>query len=260
MLLTVDVGNSQIHGGVFTGDTLALQFRKTTQPIGSSDELGVFLRSVLRENDLDPARVERVAICSVVPPVAYPLRAACVKYFNCEPFILQAGVKTGLKIRYRNPAEVGADRVACAIGAAQRQPGKNLLVVDCGTATTVEVITQTGDYLGGAIMPGVGISSEILASRTAKLPRVEIARPENALGRSTAESIQSGLYHGHVGAIRNLTSALVVECFNGERPHVIGTGGFTRMFEAEELFDEIVPELVLFGLKHAEQLNQEPGK
>jgi type III pantothenate kinase len=260
MLLTLDVGNSQIHGGVFTGDTLSLQFRKTTQPIGSSDELGVFLRALLRENDLDPARVERVAICSVVPAVAYPLRSACVKYFNREPFILQAGVKTGLKIRYRNPAEVGADRVASAIGAAQRQPGRNLMVVDCGTATTVEVITAGGDYLGGAIMPGVGISAETLASRTAKLPRVEIARPENALGRSSSESIQSGLYHGHTGAIRNLTAALIVECFNGHRPHIIGTGGFARMFEAEELFDEIVPELVLFGLKRAEELNQETDK
>ncbi len=257
MLLTLDVGNSQIHGGVFDGDTLRFQFRKTTQPIGSSDEFGVFLRAVLRENSLDPSGVDRVAICSVVPPVAYPLRAACVKYFNCEPFVLQAGVKTGLKIKYRNPAEVGADRVACAIGAAQRHPQRDVLVVDCGTATTLEAVTATGDYLGGAIMPGVGISAETLASRTAKLPRVEITRPETALGRTSAESIQSGLYHGHVGAIRHLLAALTAEAFNGRRPQVIGTGGFARMFETEGLFDEIVPELVLFGLKHAEQLNRE---
>ena len=258
MLLTLDVGNSQIHGGVFDGDTLRLQFRKTTQPVGSSDELGVFLRSVLRENAIDPGAVERVAICSVVPPVAYPLRAACLKYFNCEPFVLQAGVKTGLKIRYRNPAEVGADRVACAIGATQRHPQRDVLVVDCGTATTLEAVTATGDYLGGAILPGVGISAETLASRTAKLPRVEITRPESALGRTSVESIQSGLYHGHVGAIRNLLTALTTEAFAGRRPQVIGTGGFARMFEAEGLFDEIVPELVLFGLKHAEHLNREP--
>jgi type III pantothenate kinase len=132
------------------------------------------------------------------------------------------------------------------------------LVVDCGTATTLEVVTAAGDYLGGAIMPGVGISAEMLASRTAKLPRVEIARPEAALGRTSVESIQSGLYHGHAGAIRNLLGALTQEAFNGQRPRVIGTGGFARMFEAEGLFDEIVPELVLFGLKHAEQLNREP--
>jgi len=260
MLLTLDVGNSQIHGGVFDGDTLRLQFRKTTQPVGSSDEFGLFLRAVLRENGLDPAAVDRLAICSVVPPVAYPLRAACVKYFNCEPFVLQAGVKTGLKIKYRNPAEVGADRVACAIAAAQRYPGEDLLVVDCGTATTVEVVTAAGDYLGGAILPGIGISAEMLSSRTAKLPRVEITRPENALGRTSAESIQSGIYHGHVGAIRNVTAALVDEAFNSRRPRIIGTGGFARMFIEDALFDEIIPELVLFGLKHAEALNREPGK
>ena len=260
MLLTLDVGNSQIHGGVFDGDTLRCQFRKTTQPIGSSDEFGVFLRAVLRENDVDPAAVQRVAICSVVPPVAYPLRAASVKYFNCEPFVLQAGVKTGLKIRYRNPAEVGADRVANAIAATLRHPQRDCLVIDCGTATTFDVVTATGDYLGGAILPGVGISAEMLSSRTAKLPRVEIARPESALGRTTAESIQSGLYHGNIGAIRNLIAALTVEGFAGQRPQVIGTGGFARMFEAEGLFDEIVPELVLFGLRHAEQLNRDADK
>lgn len=260
MLLTLDVGNSQIHGGVFDGDTLRVQFRKTTHPIGSSDETGVFLRAVLRENQLDPAAVKRVAICSVVPPVAYPLRAACVKYFNCEPFLLQAGVKTGLKIKYRNPAEVGADRVANAIAATQRRPGANCLVVDCGTATTFDVVTAGGDYLGGAILPGLGISAEMLSSRTARLPSVEISRPEGALGRSTVESIQAGLYHGHVGAIRNLLSVLTIEAFNGERPHVIGTGGFARMFENEGLFEEIVPELVLFGLRHAELLNREAAK
>ncbi|AOS44779.1 Type III pantothenate kinase [Lacunisphaera limnophila] len=260
MLLTLDVGNSQIHGGVFAGDTLRAQFRKTTHPIGSSDELGVFLRAVLRENQIDPAAVARVAICSVVPPVAYPLRAACVKYFRCEPFLLQAGVKTGLKIKYRNPAEVGADRVANAIAATQRCPGRNCIVVDCGTATTFDVVTAGGDYLGGAILPGLGISAEMLSSRTARLPAVEIFKPESALGRSTVESIQAGLYHGHVGAIRQLVAQLTQEAFAAEKPALIGTGGFSRMFEAEQLFDELVPELVLFGLKRAEELNREPAR
>jgi type III pantothenate kinase len=260
MILTLDVGNSQIHGGVFDGDTLRLQFRKTTHPIGSSDEIGVFLRGVLRENGVDPAAIRRVAVCSVVPPAAYPLRAACVKYFNCEPFVLQAGVKTGLKIKYRNPAEVGADRVANAIAATHRRPGENCIVVDCGTATTFDVVTAGGDYLGGAILPGLGISVESLSTRTARLPAVEIARPEGALGRSTVESIQAGLYHGHVGAIRQLIGELAREAFSGVRPAVIGTGGFARLFEAEGLFDEIVPELVLFGLKQAEALNRDAAR
>ncbi|WP_415911045.1 type III pantothenate kinase [Oleiharenicola sp. Vm1] len=257
MLLCLDVGNTQIHGGVFAGDALKFQFRKSTHPLGSSDELGVFFLAVLRENGVDPAAVTQVAVCSVVPPAAYALRGASVKYFRTEPFVLQAGVKTGLKIRYRNPAEVGADRVANAIAATQRHPGRDVIVVDCGTATTFDVVTATGDYLGGAIMPGVGLSAEMLSARTAKLPAVEIQRPESVLGRTSVESIQSGLYHGHVGAVRNLLSALAIEAFAGQPPLVLGTGGFARMFEAEGIFNEIVPELVLLGLRQAVRMNAE---
>src|SRR5262245_3502784 len=176
MLLCLDIGNSQIHAGLFDGG-LRLQFRKTTHPLGSSDEFGVFFTAVLRENGIDPRAVQRVAICSVVPPALYPIRSACLKYFRCEPFVLQAGVKTGLKVKYRNPHEVGSDRIAGAIAATQRHPKSNIIVVDCGTATTCDVVTAEGDYLGGAILPGVGISVETLAGRTAKLPTVEIARP-----------------------------------------------------------------------------------
>ena len=257
MLLCLDIGNSQIHGGVFDGDVLRCQFRKTTHPLGSSDEFGVFFSAVLRENGVDPRAVHRAAICSVVPQALYPVRAACVKYFHSEPFVLQAGVKTGLKVRYRNPHEVGADRIAGAVAAARRHPATNIVVVDCGTATTLDVLTAEGDYLGGAILPGVGISVETLAGRTAKLPTVEITRPQTALGRSTVESIQAGVYHGHVGAIRHLLEELTREAFAGQRPRVVGTGGFARLLDSEKLFDEVVPELVLLGLKFAEHLNHE---
>lgn len=257
MLLCLDVGNSQLHGGVYDGDALRVQFRKTTHPLGSSDEFGVFFASVLRENRIDPSAITRVALCSVVPAAVYPIRSACVKYFRCEPFALQAGVKTGLRVKYRNPHEVGADRIAGAIGASLRRPASNLIVVDCGTATTFDVITAEGDYLGGAILPGIGISVETLAGRTAKLPSVEIARPAAALGRSTIESIQAGVYHAHVGAIRHLTTELSREAFAGERPYVVGTGGFARLLLTENLFDEVVPELVLLGLKRAAELNRE---
>jgi type III pantothenate kinase len=255
MLYCLDIGHTQIHGGVFDGG-LRMQFRKTTHPLGSSDEFGVFFMTVLRENGVDPGAVTRVAICSVVPPALYPIRSACLKYFRCDPFILQAGVKTGLKVKYRNPHEVGADRIAGAIGAILRRPQANLIVVDCGTATTFDVVTADADYLGGAILPGVGISVETLAGRTAKLPTVELTRPPVALGRSTIESIQSGVYHGHAGAIRQLIEILSREAFGGTRPHVIGTGGFSRLLEPERLFDEIVPELVLLGLRHAEAANR----
>ena len=257
MLLCLDVGNSQIHGGAFAGDSLRMQFRKSTQPLGSSDELGVFLLAVLQANHIEPASIDRVAVCSVVPPALYSLRSACLKYFERDPFELQAGVKTGLKVRYRNPHEVGADRIANAIAALQRHPGQNHIIVDCGTATTFDVVTGAGEYLGGAIMPGVGVSAETLASHTAKLPRVEIMHPDAAVGRSTSESIQSGLFHGHIGAIRHLIAELSREAFAGTKPIVTGTGGFARMFEQQDLFDELVPELVLLGLKQAEQLNRE---
>jgi len=255
MLLCIDIGNSQIHGGVFDRERLRAQFRKTTHPLGSSDEFGVFFASVLRENGIEPGAIRRVALCTVVPSALFPVRGACVKYLRCDPFVLQAGVKTGLKVRYRNPHEVGADRIANAIAAIHRHPGQNLLIVDCGTATTFDVVTAGADYLGGAILPGLGVSAETLASRTAKLPHVEIARPEAALGRTTVESIQSGLYYGQVGAIRQLSVELAREAFAAERPHIIGTGGFARMFEKEGLFDEIITELVLHGLREAEQLN-----
>jgi len=169
-------------------------------------------------------------------------------------------VKTGLKVLYRNPHEVGADRIANAIGGTRRHPGRNLIIVDCGTATTLDVVTAAGEYLGGAILPGVGVSAAALAGHTAKLPHVQIVRPESPLGRTTHESINSGLYHGHVGAIRHLIGVVTAEAFGGEKPVVIGTGGFARLFEAEHLFGEIAPELVLEGLRHAAELNRDPGR
>jgi type III pantothenate kinase len=256
MLLCLDVGNTQIHGGVFDGDVLRCQFRKSTAPLGTTDELGIFFTAVLRENGVDPRAVTGLAVCSVVPAALYSVRGAAEKYFRCEPFVLQAGVKTGLKVRYRNPQEVGADRIAGAVAAVHRHPGRGLIIVDCGTATTFDVVTATGDYLGGVILPGMGVSAETLASHTAKLPRVEITRPEHTLGRTTAESIQSGLFHGHVGAIRYLVDQLRREAFPEAAPYLIGTGGFARMFDHEKLFDEIMPELVLWGLKYADALNR----
>lgn len=257
MLICLDIGNTHIHAGVFEREALRLQFRKATHPVGSSDEIGVFLVSVLRENEIDPRGVGEVAICSVVPEALYSVRSAARKYFKTDPFILQAGAKTGLKIRYRNPAEVGADRVANAIAARHRKPASPLIVVDSGTATTLDVINASGEYLGGAIMPGVATSASVLSTRTARLPSVEIGRPSAALGRTTVESIQSGIFHSQVGAIRELCGRLSKEAFGDEKPWIIGTGGFARMLDAAGLFNEVVPELVLEGLALAHRMNRE---
>ena len=226
MLLCLDVGNSQIFGGLFDGEgVLQVQFRRTSQLRSSSDELGVFFRTVLRENDVDPDLIADVAICCVVPDLLYSLRACCQKYFSLEPLVLRPGIKTGLKIQYRDPREVGADRLADAVGATTMFPGKNLIVADFGTATTLCAITRKKEFLGGNIVPGVRLAMEALEERTAQLPAVEIIPPRNALGRSTVESIQSGLYWSNVGMVRELISRIIAEEFEDDLP------GFSRILQ-----------------------------
>lgn len=256
MILSLDVGNTTIHGGVFDGDQLKMQFRRTSEFRASSDELGIFLRAVLRENNVDPQQITKIAICSVVPDAIHSLRNACVKYFGVTPFLLQAGVKTGLKIKYRNPLEVGADRIANAIGGTHLYPNENLLIVDFGTATTFCAVNKDKEYLGGVIIAGLRISMEALETKTAKLPPVEIVSMREALGRSTIESIQSGLYFGQVGTVREVKKRLIEECFAGDtKPRTLATGGFAGLLEKEGLFDEIIPDLVLKGLNLALRMN-----
>ena len=261
MILLLDVGNSQIFGGVINDTTsntpeMLLRFRKSTHSAASSDELGLFLASVLKENGVDPKAIHKIGICSVVPNAMHSLKGACQKYFNVNPFVLQAGVKTGLKIKYRNPIEVGADRIANSIAVTHIFPQKNVMIIDLGTATTFCAVTKDKDYLGGAIIPGLRISMEALESRTAKLPSVEIVRPELACGKSTIESIQSGLYYGHLGAMKELIAQYQTEVFHGEKPYVIGTGGISRLFSNSGIFDTDIPDLVLYGLFIALRLNE----
>ena len=255
MLLCIDVGNSQIFGGVYAGEELRATFRRTSNIRASSDEFGTFFRMVLRENGVDPNEIDAAAICSVVPDVVHSLRNCFRKYFRFEPFQLQPGAKTGLKIRYRNPLEVGADKIANAIGAVGRYPGRNLLIVDLGTATTLCAVTKEKEYLGGIIAPGIHMSMAALESNTARLPVVEIVRPAEILGRSMIESIQSGLYHGTLATIRSFVAGVTEEHFAQDKPVVVGTGGFGRLFEEEHLFDTFLPELSLIGLRRAWELS-----
>ncbi len=256
MILCLDVGNSQIYGGLFDGGRLRAQFRRSSTVHSSSDELGVFFRSVLRENQVNPDDVSAIAICSVVPDMLYSLRACCQRYFRLEPLVLKPGVKTGLKIAYRDPKEVGADRIADAVGAIKLFPGRNLIVADFGTATTICAITKHKEFLGGNIIPGVRLAMEALETRTAQLPSVEIVTPSSALGRSTVESIQAGLYWSNVGMVRELVSRITAEVFSDAPPLVIGTGGFAQLFNREKLFDYLVPDLILTGLMEIVRLNE----
>lgn len=260
MNLALDVGNAHIFGGVFENETLTFRFRKASRPPTSSDELGLFLRGVLRENGRDPAAISRIALCSVVPEMIYSLRSCCRKYFRVDPFVLQSGAKTGLKIRYRNPIEVGPDRVANAIGAVHLYPGRHVIIVDFGTATTFDVVTANRDYLGGLIVPGIGIAMEALEKNTARLPTVEIVPPAELIGRSTVECIQSGLFFGNRAMVRDLTREIREQAFRNEQVVVIGTGGFSRLFEREKLFDAVLPDLILVGLERALLLNADASR
>lgn len=256
MILCLDVGNTQIYGGVFQDDELQVQFRRTSQTRGSSDELGVFFRSVLRENQVDPDAIDVIAICSVVPDLIYSLRACCQKYFDIDPLVLRPGIKTGLKISYRDPREVGADRIADAIGAVKLFPNQNLIVADFGTATTLCAITRNKEFLGGNIIPGVKLAMDALEAKTAQLPSVEILPPDSAVGRTTVESIQAGLYWSNVGMVRELVNRISAEVFADQAPLVIGTGGFASLFNREKLFDHVVPDLILTGLLEVIRLNR----
>lgn len=258
MILCLDVGNTQIHGGVFKEDQLLMQFRKTSSSKSSSDEYGLFLKSVLRENEIDPNEIRQIALCTVVPDVLHSLKNACRKYFNNSPFILQAGTKTGLKIKYRNPIEVGADRIANSIACVQMFPDRNLIIADFGTATTLCVINKEKEYLGGAILAGLNISMQALETHTAKLPTVEIKKVDDIIGRSTVESIQSGLYFGQMKMVEGMVQEIIRQekWQASESPVVIGTGGFSSLFDQSDVFHKIIPDLALRGLFLALKLNQ----
>ena len=191
----------------------------------------------------------------MVPELNYSLRACCQKYFDLEPMLMRPGIKTGLKIAYKDPKEVGSDRIADAMGAVKLFPDRNLIVIDFGTATTVCAIAKDRTFLGGNIMPGVRLAMEALESKTAKLPSVEIRAVKGSIGTTTIGSIQSGLYWSNVGMVRELSQRITAEAFPDEAPLIIATGGFAHLFDREKLFDHVVSDLILTGLLEALRLN-----
>lgn len=255
MILCLDVGNTQVYGGIFARGKILLRFRYDSKSSYSSDQHGIFLKSMLRENHIDPTQVEHIAICSVVPNVDYSLRAACIKYFSLVPFFLQANSNTGLSINYCNPMELGADRIANAIAAIATYPNRNLIIVDFGTATTICAITNKKEYLGGVILAGIQLSMNALQSNTAKLFPVEIVQPKSVIGQTTAESIQSGLYYSQLATIKEVTNHICQHEFAAQPPVIIGTGGFAHLFEQQNIFSLILPDLVLHGLYIALNIN-----
>ena len=255
MLLCLDIGNTHICGGLFSNyatpdAVLCLQFRYPTMH-RTSDELGVFLKQVIRENQYDPQTIQHIAVCSVVPSLDASVYIACEKYFDIKPWFLTATSLPDLNIHYTNPKEVGADRLANAVAAITQYPRQNLIILDCGTATTFCVIDAHKNYLGGAIAPGIRLAAESLALNTAKLPKVEIAATQQVIGRNTVDSINSGVFFGALGACREIISRITTTCFAEQPVTVIATGGFASFFAEYNLYNHYLPDLVLHGLRIA---------
>jgi type III pantothenate kinase len=254
MLLTIDIGNTNITLGVYDGDTLGPRWRLATDHQRMPDEYGITLVNLLQHSDLRPDQVHAIAMASVVPPLTGTFVQACDLYLKCQPLVVDAGVKTGVRVRYDDPKQVGADRVVDA-AAVHRLYGGPACSVDFGTATTFDAISEEGDYVGGAIAPGIGIAADALFQRTAKLPRVDLQRPPSAIGRNTVHSIQSGLLFGYVGLVEGMVARFRAEL--GPKMKVIGTGGLAEVIAKETKVIEILaPWLTLDGLKIVWELNQ----
>lgn len=253
MILVFDVGNTNMVVGVFREDKLLNHWRIRTDNLRTSDEYAMMLNGLFRYNQLEPKEVKAVVISSVVPTLMMELEELSQKYFLCKPLIVGPGIKTGLAIKYENPREVGADRVVNAI-AAHKKYGGSLIIIDFGTATTFCVVNEKGEYLGGAIAPGVKVSTDALVARAAKLPRVELIKPKNLIGKNTVSSMQAGIIYGFVGQVEGIVNRLKKEI--GQKTTVIATGGLAKIIAAEtDVIDKVDDLLTLDGLRIIYEIN-----
>ncbi len=254
MFLAIDIGNTNLTLGLYRGDTLAAAWRLATANERMPDEYGLQLLGLLQHAGFTPAELTGSALASVVPPLTGTVLTACKKYLGLRPLVVDAGVKTGVRIRYEDPKAVGADRVVDA-AAVQRLYGGPACIIDFGTGTTFDAISSEGEYLGGAIAPGIGIAAEALFLRTAKLPRVDLTRPPTAIGRNTVHSLQSGVIFGYVGLVEGMVARFRAEL--GPAMKVIGTGGLVDLIAPETDVIQIqAPWLTLEGLRIIWELNQ----
>ena len=254
MLLTIDIGNTNITMGLYQGNELGARWRLATMHERMPDEFGIQILGLLSHAGIMPEDISGICLASVVPPVTGKIVETCKKYLKLEPLVVDTGVKTGVRILYENPRSVGADRIVDA-AAVQRLYGGPACVVDFGTATTFDAISSEGDYLGGAIAPGIQIAAEALFLRTAKLPRVELRRPPASIGRNTVHAMQSGLLFGYVSLVEGMIARFRVEL--GDNMKVIATGGLAEIVAEEtETIEIIAPWLTLDGLKIIWELNK----
>ncbi|HKN00593.1 MAG TPA: type III pantothenate kinase [Candidatus Binataceae bacterium] len=248
MLITLDVGNSHTVIGIYEGDTLTHHWRIQTVPERTTDEHGAMLNTLFTAAGIEPGfKPEGVIIACVVPPLNQSMEQLAERYFRCTPLMVGPGIKTGMPILYENPKEVGADRIVDAVAAYDRYASA-CIVVDFGTATTFDYVTARGEYAGGAIAPGLGVSMDALIARAAKLYRVELVRPREAVGRTTIASIQSGVIFGYSALVDGLVHRIRKE--RGERAHVVATGGLADLIAPEsETIEEVDEFLTLKGLR-----------
>jgi type III pantothenate kinase len=247
MLLTVDLGNTNTVLGVFEGSELRVHWRLTTRREQTADEYGVLVRNLFASSTLEPAQISGVALASVVPPLTPVLVELSRQYLGHEPLVVEPGVKTGMPILYEPPADVGADRILNGV-AAFATFGGPVVVLDFGTATTFDVITKRGEYAGGVICPGIGISADALFQRAARLPRVDVRNPGPVIGRSTVTSMQSGLYYGYAAMCEGVIGRIRHEV--GEPVRVVATGGLAETLAAEiPSIEAVDPVLTLTGLR-----------
>jgi len=254
MLLAIDVANTNTKFGLFEGSHLLHDWRVATRRDTMPDELGITLVQLMRLEHFDPGAVHAIVISSVVPPLNTSLVEACRRYFGHDPLMVGPGIKTGLKIHYENPKEVGADRIVAALAAFQKYGGP-LIIVDFGTGTTYDAVSKEGDYLGGAIAPGIEISADALFERAARLSRVELRAPASVIGRTTVESVQAGIIYGFVAQVEGMVARLRKEL--GDSARVIATGGLAGLIASETRVIEFVDDgLMLEGLRLIYELNQ----
>ncbi|MGZ8846042.1 MAG: type III pantothenate kinase [Pyrinomonadaceae bacterium] len=247
MLLVIDVGNTNTSLGVFDGETLVAHWRLTTEQTRTVDEWGVLARNLFEITSFDVKSIDAIAIASVVPPLNFTLKRMAEVYFQLTPLFVDHTVDTGVPILYQPASDVGADRIVDAVAAIHKYRAP-CIVVDFGTATTFDAINSNGEYVGGVITPGITISADALFERAAKLPRVEIKRPQNVIGAATVEAMQSGLYHGYVGLVDGILKKMIDEL--GRSPRVIATGGLAPLIARGSKFIQDVDEtLTLEGLR-----------
>ena len=255
MLLAFDVGNTTIAVGLFRGKKLVKSWKIKTDSDKTGDEYGAILLNLIQVSGLQAKTISSAIISSVVPPLTPVIEDLCREYFGTAAAVVGPGLKTGMPILYENPLEVGADRITAAVAAFEKYGGP-VIILDFGTATTFDAVSAKGEYLGGAIAPGIQISAEALYLKTAKLPRIELRKPKRAIGRTTVSSMQSGLYFGYIGLVTKTIEEIRKEL--GPKARVVATGGYGGQVASELAeIDAYEPDLVLEGLRIIHDRNRD---